>query len=218
MSDVGILDHVIKGHFVWDLPNIDRSTGAWKIVQAAANDWQVSGIFTGATGQPYDAVFSYQANGANVNLTGSNSYQARIRVVGDPGSGCSSNQYAQFNVAAFAGPGYGSIGNESGRNLLSGCFDHTTDLSIARNVRIGGSRQLQFRLDIFNAFNAVVINARNNTLTLSSPADPATIRNNQYNADGTLNVSRVRPVDAGFGAATGALPMRTMQMQLRFIF
>ena len=93
-----------------------------------------------------------------------------------------------------------------------------TDLSIARNVRIGGSRQLQFRLDIFNAFNAIVINARNTTLTLSSPADPTTIRNNQYNADGSINPARVKPVDAGFGAATGALPMRSVQMQLRFIF
>jgi hypothetical protein len=218
MSNVGIQDQVIKGHFVWDLPNIDRTHGAWHVIRALANDWQISGIFTGATGTPYDAVFSYQANGGNVNLTGSNSYQARIRLVGDPGSGCSSNQYAQFNVAAYAGPAYNSIGDESGRNLLSGCFDHTTDLSIARNVRIGGTRQIQFRLDVFNAFNAVVINARNTTMQLSNPANPTTITNNQYLADGSINPARLRPVDAGFGAATGALALRTVQMQLRFMF
>ena len=89
--------------------------------------------------------FSYQSGGANVNLTGSPNYTARIKAVGDPGSGCSSDQYAQFNAAAFQGPGYNSIGNESGTNLLTGCPDHTLDLAIQRNIRLGGNRQMQFR-------------------------------------------------------------------------
>ena len=95
----------------------------------------------------------------NVNRTGSPSYAARIRVVGDPGSGCSSDQYAQFNTAAFAGPTYNSLGLESGQNLLGGCFENITDLSIARNIRLGGGRQIQLRVDMFNAFNTVVIDA-----------------------------------------------------------
>jgi hypothetical protein len=218
LSNVGLRRHVVKGHFVWDLPDLDRSDGAWRVISAAANDWQFSGVFTGGSGAPYDATYSYQANGQDVNLTGSPAYQARIRVVGDPGSGCSSDQYAQFNAAAFAGPLYGSIGDESGRNLLVGCADHTTDLSIARNVRLGSNRQFQFRIDMFNAFNTVVINARSTTLTYASPATPTTITNNQYNADGTLNGARLRPVNAGAGAATGAQAMRTVQVQFRFMF
>jgi Carboxypeptidase regulatory-like domain/TonB-dependent Receptor Plug Domain len=218
LSNVGVRRHVVKGHFVWDLPDVDRSTGAWKGISMIANDWQVSGVFTGGSGAPYDAVYQYQANGENVNLTGSPAYQARIRVVGDPGSGCSSDQYTQFNVAAFAGPLYGSIGDESGRNLLVGCPDHTTDLSIARNVRLGANRQFQFRVDLFNAFNSVVINARATTLTYASPATPTTITNNQHNADGTLNAARLRPVSAGAGAATGAQALRTIQLQFRFMF
>ena len=137
---------------------------------------------------------------------------ARIRTVGDIGSGCSSDQYQQFNAAAFAGPTYGSIGNESGVNLLNGCWDKTTDLSIARNIRVGGARQIQFRLDLFNAFNAVVFNART-TIQYNTPADPTTIRNNQYNPDGSLNTARLTPANAGAGAATGAQAMRTVQMQ-----
>ena len=50
-----------------------------------------------------------------MNLTGSPNYRARIRTTGDIGSGCSSDQYAQFNANAFAGPTYNSIGDESGR-------------------------------------------------------------------------------------------------------
>jgi len=216
LSDVGLRRHVIKGYFVWDLPDVHRGS---KLLAAVANDWQLSGVFTGGSGAPYDATYSYQTNGLNVNLTGSPQYQARIRVVGDPGSGCSSNSYAQFNTAAFAGPTFGSVGNESGRNLLHGCSDHTTDLSIARNFRLGGERRrLQLRLDAFNAFNTVVINGRQAQLQLNDPTNTTTIRNNQINADGSLNRARLRPVDAGFGAATSAQPMRSLQLQLRFIF
>jgi hypothetical protein len=217
LSNVGLRRHVIKGHFVWDLPDVDSSGDVRQVLAALANGWQLSGVFTGSTGAPYDATYAYQTNGENVNLTGSPGYQARIRVVGDPGSGCSSNQYSQFQVASFAGPTYGSIGNESGRNLLNGCFDRTTDLSIARNVRLGGNRQFQFRLDVFNAFNTVVFSARQSQLQLTNPVDQA-IRNSQFNADGSMNASRVRPVDAGFGAATQAQALRTVQMQFRFLF
>ncbi len=165
----------------------------------------------------YDSTFSYNANGGNVNLTGSPSYAARIRVVGDPGSGCSDDQYAQFNTAAFAGPTYNSLGLESGSNLLAGCFEKAMDLSIARNIRLGGGRQMQLRVDMFNAFNRVSITGRQNQLQLNSPTD-LTIRNNQFLADGSLNPARLTPRDAGYGAATGAADMRTVQLQLRFQF
>ena len=62
-------------------------------------------------------------------------YQARIKVVGNPGSGCSSDQYHQFDATAFQGPTYHSIGDESGTMLLKGCVDHTLDLSLSRTIR-----------------------------------------------------------------------------------
>ena len=144
---------------------------------------------------------------------------ARIRVIGVPGSGCSSDQYAQFDTAAFAAPTSNSTGLESGANLLSGCFDRTTDLSIARNIRIGGGgqRQVQLRVDMFNVLNTVVIDGRVTQLQLNSPTDP-TVRNAQFNADGSLNQARVKPKDAGFGAANSAQAMRSIQVQLRFQF
>ncbi|MBA0086854.1 MAG: hypothetical protein HRJ53_17875 [Acidobacteria bacterium Pan2503] len=45
-----------------------------------------------------------------------------------------------------------------------------------------------------------------------------TLTNNQYNADGSLNQSRLTPRTAGFGAANGALPMRNIQLELRLEF
>ena len=82
------------------------------------NDWQLSGIWTGATGAPYSVGFSYQSGGANVNLTGSPTSRPRIRIVGDTGQGCSSDPYRQFNTAAFQGPLVGSVGLESPNDYL----------------------------------------------------------------------------------------------------
>ena len=217
LADNGLRRHFLKASFVWDLPDVRETSTAMRTLGLIANDWQLSGIWTGGSGARYDIGYSYQNGGSNVNLTGSPSYAARVRIVGDPGNGCSDNQYAQFNTAAFAGPLTGSNGLESGRNYMVGCFDNALDLAVARTIRIRGSKDLQFRLDVFNAFNSVVYTGRVTQLQLTSPTDQ-TVRNAQYNADGTLNQARLRPQNAGFGAATGAAALRSLQLQLRFQF
>ena len=217
LKNVGNRPHIIKANFLWQLPKAGWSSGAGQLAAAVVNDWQVSGVLTAGSGTPYDIGYSYTTGGANVNLTGSPNYPARIRVVGNPGAGCSSNPYKQFNTAAFAGPTYGSTGTESGANLMSGCFDHTFDLSVARNIRLGGNRVVQFRADVFNLFNAAIINARQTTLQMSNPIDQA-VQNSQFNADGTVSAARLAPKNAGFGAATGAQAMRSVQVQLRLQF
>jgi hypothetical protein len=217
LENTGNRRHVVKGSFVWDLPDIERDGGASSAVGLLANDWQLSGVLTAGSGASYDVSYSYQTAGSNVNLTGSPSYAARVLMTGDPGAGCSSNQYGQFNTAAFSGPSYGSLGLESGRNYLNGCPDKTADLAIARNFRFGGARTAQFRVDLFNAFNTVIYSNRVSQLQLTNPT-AKTLRNNQYNADGSLNQSRLTPKTAGFGAVTAAQGMRSVQIQLRFQF
>ena len=78
--------------------------GAKRIIGYLVNDWQLSGIFTGNSGNRFDLGYSFQSNGANRNLTGSPDYGARIVYVGDPGAGCTDNQYGQFNVASVTAP------------------------------------------------------------------------------------------------------------------
>ena len=183
-----------------------------------ANDWSVSGIWSGATPPAYVITPQYQANGANVNLTGSPDYAARILVAGDPGSGCSSDPYRQFNTSAFAGPQPGSLGLESGNGYLRGCFISQTDLAIARNIRLGGSRVFQFRFDIFNVFNQAGIIDRNTTMQMPNPSQPTTIQNLPFDANGNLIDARAHPRGAGFGVATDYQAPRTMQLQLRISF
>ena len=221
LSNVGLRRHIITGNFVYQAPNLRKTDGAWSILSRIVNDWQLSGVLTAGSGTPYDATYAYSTGGGNVNLTGSPQYAARIVAKGDIGSGCSKDPYHQFNVGGFSGPTYtqgGSIGNESGMNLLTGCADHTVDLAVSRRVRLGGQRDVQFRLDVFNAFNALVFNARQTQIQWTSPDSQVSVLNNQYLADGSLNPARLTPAAAGAGAATGAQALRSMQMQIRFSF
>ena len=235
-ENLALQRHVVKAFALWNIPNAPAKVG--QVARAILSDWQLSSVLTaGSAYQPgaiqangaaqtnptntangrYDINYTYQNNGTNTNLTGSPDYAAKIVYVGDPGSGCSSNQYRQFNTVAIAGPTYGSVGLESGRFVLGGCPDHTVDLAIARNIRLGGNRNLQFRLDVFNVFNVVIYNDRNNTVIYRSPTDQ-TVVNSQYLPDGTLDPNRLTPRNAGFGAATNAQPLRNMQLQIRFGF
>ncbi|MEO8482384.1 MAG: carboxypeptidase regulatory-like domain-containing protein [Acidobacteriota bacterium] len=208
--------HFMRANFVWDLPDLKSEKSALRAIGLVVNDWQLSGIWSGSTAGLYSVGFSYQNGGSNQNLTGSPDYGARVRIVGDTGRGCSGNVYQQFNTNAFAGPLVGSVGLESPNAYLHGCFNSVLDLAIARNIRIGGGRSVQLRLDMFNAPNSATITGRQATMNLNNPADPTTITNPVYDANGAI--VRGTPANSGFGLATGYQSPRTMQLQVRFSF
>ena len=223
-ENLALQRHVIKAYASWEIP--DAPTAVGRVGGWILNDWQLSGVLTAGSanhdnnnqpGGRYDLTYNYENQGTNTNLTGSPDYAARIVYVGDPGSGCSSDPYKQFNTASVTGPTYRSIGLESGRNILGGCPDKTIDMAIARHIRLGGNRTLQFRLDAFNVFNTVVINNRQRNVTYVSPTD-LRITNSQTRADGSIDPARLQPRNAGFGAATGAQNMRNLQVMVRFGF
>jgi hypothetical protein len=207
--------HFFKANAVWNIPGTPESKGA--ILRALTSDWQIAGVLTAGSGPAYTLGYSYQNQGSNVNITGSPDFGGRVILLDGLGSGCSDDQYAQFNASAVRGPGYFSTGLESGRFYLRGCADKRIDLSISREIRVGGNRRLEFRADIYNAFNAVVITNRNTNAQFNNPTS-MTLVNNQFNADGTLNQNRLQPRNAGFGAATAAQDLRNIQLQVRFQF
>jgi hypothetical protein len=180
----------------------------------------LSGIWTASTGTNYSVAVSYQGGATgngNQNITGSPNYGGRVRILSDPGSGCSSDPYRQFNSGAFGVPLVGSLGLESGADYLRGCFSSALDLTIARSIRLGRGRQIQFRLDAFNATNRAGITGRNSTLSVASPTDPAPA-NLPFDPSGNLVTSRSQPKNAGFGVANAYQAPRTMQAQIRFSF
>jgi Carboxypeptidase regulatory-like domain/TonB-dependent Receptor Plug Domain len=207
--------HTLKANAVWALPKVPAMFG--RAVGLVLNDWRLAGVLSAGSGPTYDLGFGYQGGIGAQNLTGSPDYNARIVYVGDPGSGCSSDQYRQFNMAAVSGPTYNSTQMESGRNRMRACPDKRLDMAVSRDIRVGGGRVLDFRLDVFNVFDTVIYDQRNQNIAYNSPTD-LTIRNSQFLADGSLDPTRLQPRNAGFGAATRALPLRSMQIQIRFAF
>jgi YD repeat-containing protein len=94
----------------------------------------------------------------------------------------------------------------------------TFDISIARNIQIGGAKNIQVRLDAFNAFNASAITGRNASMTLTDTTPTATISNLPYDAAGNLIATRSQPSNAGFGVANAYQKPRSIQIQIRLGF
>ena len=68
---------------------LQRRTAARKVLGVVINDWQLSGIFTGGSGNRYDLSYSYNNGGEREPDRLARLRRAQIVYVGDPGSGCS---------------------------------------------------------------------------------------------------------------------------------
>ncbi|MDE3198059.1 MAG: hypothetical protein KGN84_17050, partial [Acidobacteriota bacterium] len=194
--------------------------GAGAVVHQLTKDWQLSGILTAASGFAYTMGYNYNTAGTNTNITGSPDFSGMVVLGNNVGGGCSGNVLSEFNASAVQGPTYGSVGLESPRLNMRGCPQENVDVSVVRSFhfwKFTESRQFEFRADIFNALNAVQINAINTTATFNNPTS-MTLVNAEYNASGALNPGRQLPKNAGFGAATGAANMRNIQLEVRFAF
>lgn len=211
--------HTFKGDFVWSIPALKNvgSGGVNQVVKAVTRDWQLSGIWSANTGTAYTVAPSFQNGAGNQNITGSPDYGGRVRVVGNPGSGCSSDIYKQFNTTAFAPPQVGSVGLESGADYLRGCFYQQFDLALQRDFRFREKARLSVRLDAYNAFNQSHITGRNTTYQVASTTD-STIVNLPFDSSGNLLASRLKPNASGFGQATAWQTARQLQAWLRFTF
>ena len=63
----------------------------------------------------------------------------------------------------------------------------------------------------------MIFNGRQNQIQFNSATD-FTVRNPQFLADGSSDPNRSRPNQAGFGAANGAMGMRSFQARISFSF
>ena len=138
LHDNGTRRHVLKIFGVYQAPNLHVGG---KVLSALASAWQVSGSFQAGTGPAYDATYTYNSAGPNVNITGSPSYAGRIKVVGDPGSGCSGNQYKEFNTAAFSDRATTASATSRGRTSCAGVSTIRRicrSAAISRSGRSGG--------------------------------------------------------------------------------
>lgn len=192
---------------MFDVPHRLAATALWApqyfadrrgIAAAILRDWQVATVFTAQSGRPFSvwngAAFAaggdYNADGGG-GAVGGGFYDRPDA----PAPGAIATSFSQqdfldglFPASAFPRPAPGRNGT-LGRNTFRGPRYLSLDASITRAFGMGGGRQLQVRVDVFNALN---------TLNLFLP-----------NADLSLS---------NFGKSTQAFDARTMQVGARFIF
>jgi hypothetical protein len=107
--------------------------------------WQVNGIVTEQSGQPFTPYTSQFDPYTNQSFN-------RLNIVGDPNKAVPSG-YA-YNPSAFALPAIGTFG-ASGRNIIRGGGYHSANLSLFRNFALRETVHLQMRFEAENAFNQV---------------------------------------------------------------
>jgi hypothetical protein len=178
---------------VYDLPFGRGKRFGSSLNSIAANvisDWQVSGIATLESGQPFSVVMP--GDWAVVGDSSGNTISTysvtpnRIGTCDLPSSQRSRAHW--FNTAGFAAPPLGSFGN-AGRDICTAPGAVTFDFGVSRNFALWRESHLQFRAEAFNAFNHP---------NLGGP-------------DLTFG-------DSNFGKLTGAGEPRVLQFGLRLMF
>jgi hypothetical protein len=135
------------------------------LLKTIAGAWEVSGIGTLQSGYPFSI---WGGNGGDVS--GSFQWGDRADSVAGQSFGTHQGSKAQwlthyFNPAAFTPNRPGTFGN-SGRNILKGPGMDTWDIGMMKNFHVIQERyNLQFRWEMFNAFNHPNFGMPDNTVT-----------------------------------------------------
>lgn len=137
-------------NFIYTTPKLRNQN---QFIQQTLGGWEVSAIITSQSGSP----FGVSAGLDGSNNSGANQYEDRAdRVQGAPlqvrqgGRSNWLNHY--FNIDAFRVNAPGTFG-DSGKNLMVGPPVNFTDAGLYKNWSIAEKLNLQFRWEMFNAFN-----------------------------------------------------------------
>jgi carboxypeptidase family protein/TonB-dependent receptor-like protein len=158
--------------------------GMGAVMERLAGGWQLNGIVQKQTGFPLsvtDAALDIRF------LTN------RPDATCDPNAGAPHTTDQWFNTSCFVRRPVATTGDRpgnAGRNTIRGPGFASADLSLFKNVELGGQRRIQIRAEAFNVFNQVRFN--NPAAAISTPAS--------------------------FGRITSAQDGRVMQFGLKYPF
>src|SRR6266852_4532108 len=197
--------------YVYDLP-FGRgrmfAKNASGFVNQVLGNWQMSGVFSAATGNYYTATDIVSVSNSDCGGTvGFNC--ARPNLVGNPNaSPCVPGTL--FNTCAFADNNVqGTFGN-AGRNIIQGPGYKTWDTSLVKQFPIREQMHLEFRGEFFNILN------HTNFLfgqfgAISAEPTPLELDPNNINTPASPQVS-------SFGYPLAARAPRQIQFALKFYF
>jgi hypothetical protein len=198
--------HTATAHYAVALPNASHLVNNG-LVKAVFDGWQFNGtmkIYSGAPlfwNQTTSTKDSNQSLGtANltpaVDITGGGDGWRPV-LVGDPELPSSERTIDHwFNTAAFARPTQGDRGN-AGPVVVRGPGVNNWNMSLFKNVKVGGRAKVQFRAEAYNVFNHTQFSFIDTTP--------------KFDAAGNQ-------VSGTFGQATVARDPRIMQFALRVEF
>ncbi|MBM3757503.1 MAG: TonB-dependent receptor [Acidobacteria bacterium] len=139
--------HRFVGSYLYELPFFKATTQPF--ARWALAGWQVNGIATLETGQPFSVTIA--DDNANHGQLG----QRANRIGAGTLDGAQRTLQRFFETAAFNRPAQFTFGN-AGRNILNGPGIVNFDLSLFKNFRFGERTQLQFRFEAFNSLNTPI--------------------------------------------------------------
>jgi hypothetical protein len=185
---------------VYVLPSL-KQQGA--IINHFLGDWQVNAIVTLLDGTPVDV----RSNADTAGL-GDAGTQRPDLVPGQPLYLETSNKVRYLNPAAFALPAVGKFGS-LGRGVVVGPGVANVDFSINKNWRVTERFGLQFRTEMFNAFN------RANFIG-NGGANPLDTGLSLQNTASLANFGQ--STNGGFGSFRGTRGPREIQFGLKLTF
>ena len=189
--------HNLAINYSYDVPGLSQH---WDnpVVRAVFDNWQISGVTTALSGATM--VLGYSIQGVS-DLTGGAGagIDSRVEFTCDPNLSRGDRSWNRaFATECVAPPSAATnrIGT-SGLDDVIGPGYLNWDITFAKNIPIGGNRRIQFRGELYNAFNNVQF------ATVNTGA--------VFNAAG-------QQVNAEFGQYTAARDARRVQFTLRIDF
>src|SRR5215468_6814869 len=176
--------------FTYDLP----FKLGYKPLNAVFSNWQVGGIITEQSGQPFTV--NIQSDRA---ITGQ--LNQRPNLIGDPNLPSGQRTADRwFDTSVFVAQPVGTLGT-AGRNIVEGPGTNLVDFSLLKNIAFTERHRLQFRSEFFNLFNHTNFDFPERFCTITATA-----------AAGS-------PCPAGtFGRLSAARDPRILQFALKYLF
>jgi Carboxypeptidase regulatory-like domain len=202
--------HIFNASLVLELPTLENKSS---FVKNVFGDWEVGTIVAAMSGTPI-TVFTGTIPGLNGGPSGTgytnNQRPNRVPGVSCRATGGPKEQWLNPDAFTLTNFELGSIG-DSGRGICDGPGYFQTDLSLYKNIKLGGRLRMQLRFEVFNVFNTV------NFLDVNNTMNPTTVT---FDAADPTNATKITgyTLPASFGQATRARDPRQAQFGIKLMF
>jgi hypothetical protein len=153
-NSAGGRPHSLNIHYSWLVPGLSRSRSV--VLRGIVNDWQLSGVTSFLSGTQGGFTYSYREVPQGV-LTDNGSIGGgpnRPRIICDPSLPRSQRtSERQFRTECIAAPDDAYHFGTASDDEFQGPGYVNWDMSVFKHIPMGGSRRLQLRAELYNAFN-----------------------------------------------------------------